>query len=175
MSYAFKQCAKLAGIGESLARFYKDRYEEYFIVSSGEGRNRRYSQQTVDTLKFISRCYNDKRDHSEIVEALDSLYGVPIENTTTEIIENSKTKAMQQEDLAHSLHLIYEELQRRGSVILELQEELEGIRRTLAEQDKRAEDRARDSENRDEEIIHMMRATQQQRNKPWWKRLFNSE
>ena len=82
---------------------------------------------------------------------------------------------MQQEDLAHSLHLIYEELQRRGSVILELQEELEGIRRTLAEQDKRAEDRARDSENRDEEIIHMMRATQQQRNKPWGKRLFNSE
>ena len=175
MMYTLKTCAKLAGVSESLTRFYRDKYEPYFSVSSGDGRNRRYSQQTVELIQFISRCYNDKMDNSQIIDALDSLYGVPIENTTTEIIENSKTKTMQQEDLAHSLHLIYEELQRRGSVILELQEELEGIRRTLAEQDKRAEDRARDSENRDEEIIHMMRATQQQRNKPWWKRLFNSE
>jgi len=177
MIYTLKQCAKLAELGESTARFYRDRYEQYFSVASGEGRSRKYSQETINLLQFISKCYNDKMDHSQIIEALDNLCGVPI---STQIAENSNTNAIQQEDLVKSIKLIFiDELNKRDSLILDLQEELEGIKQALAEQAERAEDSARRLEERDRDITQRLRditTAQEQRNKekvPWYRRLLN--
>jgi len=168
-------------VSESLTRFYRDKYEPYFSVSSGEGRHRKYSQQTIELIQFISKCYTDKMDHSQIVDALDSLYGVPVDNTVTDLMENNKTKVVQQEDLVHSIrHVLLEELTKQKLIILQLQEELGDMRaefnKELTGLHEKVEDGRKDVENRDREVLQHLndiKKEQQQRNKPLWKRIFS--
>ena len=77
-----KEAAKIAGVHENTARFYRDQYEEYFPCE-GEGRNRRYSLETAEVIRKIKDCYDEGLGGDEIRKVLDEHFGVPVVTTTT--------------------------------------------------------------------------------------------
>jgi len=176
MYLTLKQCSELTDINISTCRYYKDTYLQYFRTQ-GEGKTTKFEKSsTVEILNVIKASYVKKLDHDQIVEVLDKRYGV---NITTDIVTqepDNNTEATQQEDLVHSLRvMLQQELSRRDELILELQEEIEGIRQTLTDHNKRAEDRSRSVEERDNEVLQRLTEIKeaQQRNNPWWRKLFS--
>jgi len=178
MYLTLKDCASLAGINVSSARFYKDKEEfRNYFKTTGEGKKIKYEQDsTVELLSFISKSYSEGLDADQIVGLMENRFGMIVTDLATQEPDNS-TEVAQQEDLMHSLRvMLQQELSRRDELILELQEELEGIRQTLTEHDKRAEDRYRSVEERDNEVLQRLndiKKEQQQRNRPLWKRIFS--
>jgi len=174
MFLTLKQISDKTGIGVSLIRFYRDRYEEY-LQFTGDGRTRKYAENSADIFLLVAKHYKNGLDYDQIKQDLDNKYGFVIPNSI-ELTED-KTKTTQQEDLVQSLKLmLQQELNRRDELILELQEELADIKETLLKQDEKAEDRYRRTEDRDNEVLQAIRALQaetQQRNKPLWKRIFS--
>jgi len=176
MDLTLKQIAERVGIGASLAAFYRDRFEEYLKVS-GEGRHRKYDESNIELFLLVAKHYKDGLDYEQIKQDLDKKYGYAIPNST-ELMENNRTKVVQQEDLAQNIrHTLLEELAKQNHIILKLQDELEDMR---AEFDKgfvklyeKAEDSRRSAESRDAEVLQKLndiKLIQQQRNKkPWWK------
>jgi len=176
-----KQCADLAKIGVSSARFYKDKPEfKHYFTTIGEGRNTKYQEgSTIELLTLISKSYADNLDADQIVEILESSYGVVTDLVTQEKKNNSTTE--QQEDLTHSIRAIFsEELGKRDQLILDLQEqlsdnqqELTDIKQSLESLHEKSENRDRTSLRRHEDITLMMKnlmaekeRIQQQRK--WW-------
>lgn len=185
MYLTLKQCADLAKIGISSARFYKDKpeFKPYFITI-GEGRNTKYQEtSTVETLTLISKAYTDNLDADQIVELLENRYGVITDLVTQE--GNNNTTTTQQEDLTNSIRAIFiEEIAKRDSLILhlqqelvntkeELQQELSGIKQSLVTLHERGEDGLRGSERRDADIMSMMRDLQADKQRKWWQKLFS--
>jgi len=173
MYLTLKQCSELTDINISTCRYYKDSYLEYFDTQ-GEGKTTKFEEHsTIEILKLIKSAYVKKLDHDQIVELLNVHRGFIPSNPVVQVPDNN-TETTQQEDLVHSLRIVLQqELNRRDELILELQEELESIRQTLAEHNEKAEDRARSAESRDGDIMSAIRELQQQRNKPWWRRIFS--
>jgi len=179
MYLTLKQIAEGAGIGASLAAFYRDRFEEYLKVS-GEGRHRKYDESNIELFILIARHYKEGLDYDQIKQNLDKKYGYAVPNST-DLIENNKTKVVQQEDLAQSIrHVLLEELTKQNRIILQLQEELEDMRAEFKEGfanlHERAEDGRIGAENRDREVLQRLndiKEAQKQRNKPLWKRIFS--
>jgi len=172
MFLTLKQISDKTGIGVSLLRFYRDRYEEH-LQFTGDGRTRKYAENSVDIFLLIAKGYREKLDYEQIKQELDNKCGFIIPNLT-----QSKTETTEQEDLVQSLRaMLQQELSRRDELILELQEEIESIKQALTEHNERAEDRSRSAESRDGDIMQAIRELQsekqQQRNKPLWKRIFS--
>jgi len=178
MFLTLKDCASLAGVGVSSARFYKDKEEfRHYFKTSGEGKKIKYEEKsTVEILQFISKSYTEGLDADQIVGLMDNKFGMIVTDLTAQAPDNT-TETTQQEDLMHSLRLmLQQELNKRDELILELQEEIQSIKEILLKQDERSEDRHRKVELRDNEVLQAIRALQaesQQRNKPWWKRILN--
>ena len=179
MYLTLKQIAERAGIGASLAAFYRDRFGEYLKVS-GEGRNRKYDESNIELFMLVARHYKEGLDYDQIKQNLDNKYGYSVPNST-ELAGNSNTKVAQQEDLAHTIrHVLLEELTKQNRIILQLQEELDDMRAEFNEGfagvNKKVEDGHRDVESRDIEVLQRLndsKVIQQQRNKPLWRRIFN--
>jgi len=177
MYLTLKDCASLAGINVSSARFYKDKEEfRNYFKTTGEGKKIKYEQDsTVELLSFISKSYSEGLDADQIVGLMENRFGMIVTDLATQEPDNN-TEATQQEDLVQSLRaMLQQELSRRDELILELQEEIEGIRQTLTDHNKRAEDRSRSVEERDNEVLQRLTEIKeaQQRNNPWWRKLFS--
>ena len=177
MYLTLKDCAELAHINVSSARFYKDKDEfRHYFKTTGEGKKIKYEEKsTVEVLQFISKSYTEGLDADQIVNLMDNKFGMIVTDLTAQSPDNT-TEVTQQEDLTHSLRLmLQQELNRRDELILELQEEIQSIKEILLKQDERNEDRRRRSEGRDNNIMQRINEIrlEQQRNKPWWKRILN--
>ena len=175
MKLSFKQVVEKVGANASTLAFQRDKFSE-FIDCTGEGRLRRYSQQAVDVLSITSKMYAEGKTYDEIKDVLEGRYGVP----TDIVLADNNATTTQQGDLIQSMRLMFaEELNKRDRLILDLQEELQGIKQTLIKQAERNEDRARRLEERDKDITQRLRditTAQEQRNKekiPWYRRLLN--
>jgi len=176
-----KQCSELTDINISTCRYYKDVYLQYFRTQ-GEGKTTKFEKSsTVEILNVIKASYVRKLDHDQIVELLDKMYGI---NVTTDIVTqepDNSTEATQQEDLAHTIrHVLLEEITKQNRIIIQLQEEIEDMRAEFNEGftglHKKVEDGYKDVENRDNEVIQRLndiKVIQQQRNNPWWRRIFS--
>ena len=184
MYLTLKQCSELTDINISTCRYYKDVYLQYFRTQ-GEGKTTKFEKSsTVEILNVIKASYVRKLDHDQIVELLDKMYGV---NVTTDIVTqepDNNTIATQQEDLVQSIrHVLLEELIKQSHIIIQLQDELEDMRKEfnegfarLREKDEKDEDGRRRVELRDNEVLQHLsdiKKEQQQRNKPLWKRIFS--
>ena len=143
-SLTLKQCSQMAGgQSESTTRYYRDKYEEYFQVTSGEGRNRRYSEETVSLLVFISKLYKDGLESPQVKEALEKRYA-PV--ATADLV---------------TLSVFKEELEKRDAAILQLQEELASVKETLLN----VEDLFRRTESMDREIMEVISTRYKQQDK----------
>lgn len=137
MGLTLKQCSQMAGgQSESTTRYYRDKYEEYFKVTSGEGRNRRYPEETVSLLSFISKLYKDGLESPQVKEALEKRYS-PV--ATADLV---------------TLTVFKEELDKRDTTILELREELASVKEILL----RIEDSFKGAERMDLEIMEVISA-----------------
>jgi len=142
MGLTLKQCSQMAGgQSESTTRYYRNKFEEYFQVTSGEGRNRRYPEkETVSLLVFISKLYKDGLESQQVKEALEKRYA-PV--ATTDLV---------------TLSVFREELDKKDTAILELREELANVKETLL----RVVDSFRSAERRDREIMEAIYARYKQ-------------
>lgn len=84
MYFTFKQCAELAEVKESTARFYRDTFPGFFS-SVGEGRKRQYHPSVVEVIKFVSTNYAQNLTQEQIQRLLEQKYGVTVEVTKQEL------------------------------------------------------------------------------------------
>lgn len=84
MFFTFKQCAELAEVKESTARFYRDTFPSFFS-SVNEGRKRQYHPSCVEVIKFISANYAQNLTQEQIYQLLEEKYGVTVKDATQEI------------------------------------------------------------------------------------------
>lgn len=111
MYVTLKSCADKAGINISTARFYKDRYLQYF-TTSGEGRNTKYDEEsTVEILALISKLYKQNMDEAQIIEVLENRFGVQVD--TTPVVQETP-----QIDVVETIRgVMHEELERAGIML----------------------------------------------------------
>jgi len=173
--YTFKQAADLAKLHENTARNYRDRFPDYFTWT-GEGRRRRYSEETVPLLTFISKKVSKNMTQEQIQTELERKFGIfintispeddnqtPEDNkNTTPQLEVAPTTQTQFLELVRIA--VAQELQSRDAVIVELKSKLEesinNFDVLMAKQEKRDQDR-------DVWIVAQLRELTEQKN-PWW-------
>lgn len=163
--YTFKQAAELAGLHENTARTYRDRFPEFFSWT-GEGRRRRYAEDTVSLLQFIGEKVALNMTQEQIQSELEQRYGVfvstvtPENNITTQEENNSLSTPTQFIELVRIA--VAKELQSRDVQIAELRAELQKNQKTIE---------ALISE-RDKELMAQIREIMNEKKEPWWKRFF---
>lgn len=152
MDVTLKHCADKAKINISTARFYKDKYLQYF-TTSGEGRNTKYDEEsTVEILSLISKLYKQNMDEAQIVEALDNLYGIP---TSSDLV----VQELPQLDIIEGIReMLSSELAKRDEAIDKLSQQVSEL--------------AQGSEERDRMLMENIRLLQQQNGKSWWQRVW---
>lgn len=182
MGLTLKQCAEKAGQPESTARFYRDRFIEFFSFT-GESRHREYDESTVDVLQAIARLYNEGLNHKQVKEALDGLFGVPVTNTAVSQGSSSKTAGAQFDTESVIRDVFQEELARRDEIILRMERKLDGLMDIVIERDEvitkleqKVDEHARSAVDRDREVMETIREVQaeaqRERSMPWWRRIF---
>lgn len=144
MDYTLKKIAELAQINVSSARYYRDLYESYF-TTTGEGRNRRYSESNIALLKSISKMYSEGMLAAQIVETLDSSYGIPVTRDLPVVQENTAT----QQDILNEVRNIFKE------EIKTLEDKVDAL--------------AQGSQERDARLMETMRAISEKNQKKGWR------
>ena len=107
MNLTFKQCAELAEVKESTARFYRDTFLGFFS-SVGEGRKRQYHPSVVEVIKFISTNYAQNLTQEQIQILLEQKYGVTVEvtpqqlNNATQELHNAVVMQSQEHNITQA-------------------------------------------------------------------------
>jgi len=155
MYTTLKRCAELAdNLNISTARFYKDKYLQYF-TTSGEGKKTRYDEtSTVELLLLITNSYKQNFDMDQIVELLDSKYGVIVTDLVPQTEDNTTVTARQ--SMVEAIRTVVSE------EVKQLSDQVE----TLIND---ANTRDVQSQSRDEMLLTTMRMMIEKR-KPWWKK-----
>lgn len=170
------QIAKELNLAESTARFYRDRFED-FIPSVGEGRKKRYKQETLDVLRFIAEGFNRNLTAMDIEDGLSRMVARNMEVKRETAIT---TAAAQQQPNMEALYTVLEQMNTTIQIIADQKEEIAELRKhvavveqkqqkqeeyinTLKEHDKTLMRAIRESQ----EVKKMLAAAQEQ--KKWWK------
>lgn len=169
MNFTFKQCAELAEVKESTARFYRDSFPDFFS-SVGEGRKRQYHPSVVEVLKFISENYAQNLTQEQIHVLLEQKYGVTVELETQEhnnvtqelhntvVTQSQELNIITQSQLFETLKRVFsQELNKRDEAIVRLEKKMEQLLET--------------QEQRDHELMKAIRAIQERNNETWLDRL----
>jgi DNA-binding transcriptional MerR regulator len=168
VNFTFKQCAELAELKESTARFYRDTFPNYFS-SVGEGRKRQYYPSVVEVLKFISGSYAQNLTQEQIEQLLEMKWGVILEVKTQELnnaaqeLRNTVTTQSQEHSISQSQLLeivktaFFQELEKRDEAILRLEKQVELLSQA--------------QEQRDLELMKAIRSIQERNNETWLDRL----
>lgn len=168
MYFTFKQCAELAEVKESTARFYRDTFPGFFS-SVGEGRKRQYHPSVVDVIKFISANYAQNLTQEQIQALLEQKYGVTVEiatqelNNATQELHNAVATQSQEHNITQTQLLeimkkaFAQELEKRDEAISRLEKQVELIAKT--------------QEQRDQELMKAIRSIQERNNETWLDRL----
>jgi len=166
--FTFKQCAELAEVKESTARFYRDTFPGFFSVV-GEGRKRQYHPSVVEVIKFVSANYAQNLTQEQIQILLEEKYGVTVEvstqelNNATQELHNAVATQSQEHNITQTQLLeimktaFSQELEKRDEVVLRLEKQVE----LLAEA----------QEQRDQELMKSIRSIQERNNETWLDRL----
>jgi DNA-binding transcriptional MerR regulator len=173
MVLTFTQVCKAAGANDSTGRFYKSKFEEFF-VSAGTGRHKTYDQRAVDLLIRIKELYGMDYTYEQVRRALEDSMGVQVTDLVPQDT-NSSNFVVQQEFTDAIRKVFREELFRRDELIIELQEELVSVKEALLRVEQNGNTTTMALEDRDREVMESIRAVQlaveQQRSRTWWMRL----
>lgn len=189
------EAAEQAGVNENTARYYRNKFGEYF-PATGEGRNRRYAQETVQILRVIKDCYDQGMDAEKVKQRLNDTFGVPVVTTTTAlekpkkelaglvgenlagimeaVVEKAIAKALiqlKEVDQQDFERIVDEALQRQAETYIQEIKRLEAEVSYLNEHIIKADE---ERNSRDRELMSRIREIQQaqqegKKNKPWWR------
>lgn len=178
---SFREIARRADIVEATARFYRERFPEYFSTI-GDGRHKKYSTGSIEILKTIQEAYGKGHDHDEVRNILMDLFGIPMEDgeavtgqlvskrSFREEIVNIISEAVDEHIKVTIKHALEVQANKYTEVIEQLKGDIKEMREYIEQAD-------RQRETRDSEIMSRIREVQQAQqeraaNKPWWKKIF---
>ena len=168
MNFTFKQCAELADLKESTARFYRDTFPSYFS-SVGEGRKRQYHPSVVEVLRFVAGNYAQNLTQEQIQQLLEHKWGVTVAIETQELhnathnLHNAVATQAQEHNITQAQLLevmktaFSQELEKRDEAILRLETQVVLLSQA--------------QEQRDQELMKAIRSIQARNNETWLDRL----
>jgi DNA-binding transcriptional MerR regulator len=146
MKLTFKQVAEKAGVNPSTAAFQRNKFEE-FIPSIGEGRHRRYNDESVEVIKITSTMYSQGKSYEEIKDFLENKYGVQV----TDIAVKENNVATTQQDMLSAIKVMFnDEMKSRDKAIEVLVEKVDALAQGSQERDKLLMETLREIQSRDE-------------------------
>lgn len=169
MYFTFKQCAELAEVKESTARFYRDTFPGFFS-SVGEGRKRQYHPSVVDVIKFVSANYAQNLTQEQIQILLEEKYGVTVNIATQEL--NNATQELHNAIATQSQEHNITQTQLLETIKTAFAQELEKRDEAISRLEKQVELLSEAQEQRDQELMKAIRSIQERNNETLLDRLF---
>lgn len=175
-----KEAADQAGINENTARYYRNKYGEFF-PATGVGRHRRYAPETIQILRIIKDCYDDGMDAEGVRDKLNETFGVPVVTTTTALQQPKRELiGLIGENLVPVIEDIIDRALKNAldRQAVEYKEEINKLRSEIEGIHERINSFNRDTELRDQEVMRRIREIQtrqqiqadsQAAKSPWWK------
>jgi len=163
------EIAKMLGIPESTARFYRDRFEK-FIPSVGSGRNKRYRPETADVIRYIAEAYKRNEPQWQIEEALSRMVPInaelPDQTATTTAIAQQPGQWIATEQMAAFMGQVASALE----TIASQKEEIAELRKHIADLEARQEEYREAAERRFKQTDELLRELREARarKKKWW-------
>jgi DNA-binding transcriptional MerR regulator len=180
------ECAKQAGIPESTARFYRDKFESY-IPFVGQGRQRRYKPETVEVLRLIAEGFNRNLTATEIEYGLSRVFAASVDTVEETAITTAATQQQSNYDQNISLamtlvseqikksmeqmsHMIESTVKVQQEMMNEQQREIAELRKVVLDLHNAESERLRFAADKDKEIGERIAKLEQK--KSVWQRLF---
>lgn len=164
------EIAKILGIPESTARFYRNRFE-MFIPSVGSGRNKRYRPEAVDVIRYIAEAYKRNEPQWQIEEALSRMVPINAElpeqtATTTAVAQQQGQWIAAQEQMAAFMGQVASALETIAAQKAEIAE----LRKHIADLESRQEEYKEAAERRFKQTDELLRELREARSrkKKWW-------
>ena len=148
MKLTFKQVAEKAGVNQSTAAFQRDKFLQFFTFT-GEGRHRKYAEESVEILSLISKMYAESKTYEDILETLEKRFGVQVTDIAV-VAENTTTQL----DIIEGIRdMLKDELSQRDDAIGRLENKVDEL--------------SQGSQERDRLLIENIRLLQENKKK-WW-------
>lgn len=180
------ECAKQAGLPESTARFYRDKFESY-IPYVGKGRQRRYKLDTVEVLRLIAEGFNRNLTAMEIEEGLSRMFATSVEVEEETAIQTAATQqqsnydqniavamAMVSEQIKQSMEqmagMIESTIKTQQEMMNEQQREIAELRKVVSDLQNAESERLRLAAGREKDLSDRLAKLEEK--KSFWKRLF---
>lgn len=153
------EIAKRLGLPESTIRYYRNNFEE-FIPSVGEGRTKRYTQESLEVLRFIADTVRSGVPLSEVRELLASRYAMTVQEIATTETDTQQPATILNEMIKAAL----------DEHTAGLRDEIADLRRQIEEDNRRLREA---QEERDRKLMEALRTLQESKNRrSWFSRLF---
>lgn len=171
----FKQCAELAEVKESTARFYRDTFPSFFS-SVGEGRKRQYHPSVTEVIKFVSSNYAQNLTQEQIQILLERKYGVTVEvikqelhNATQELHNAVATQSQEhnitQNQLLETMKTAFsEEFEKRQN------EMTTGFNNVVRKMDTMIERQDEILQEKNQKIVELEEEIKRLKSLKWWQR-----
>jgi len=163
---SWREVYEMANVNQSTSSFQRQKFLKFYNFT-GEGRNRKYEEGSVDVLVLTSTMYNKGNTYEEIVEVLEGKYGVQIINELEAQHNSSTTQQVSFEDTIRKV--FQEELTKRDNIILELKESILEVKEAILKVEN-GNNEARSALNRDKEVMELIRSSQlEAQRRKWWR------
>lgn len=162
------EIARRLDIPASSVSYYRDKFKQY-IPELGEGRHRRYTEESYEVLRFIADCMRSGLPADAVEAALQEKYGViaEIQQEDMPATQQQESALMFREMLWDAMHDLIEQQTNaiREQLTMEFQQTIEKSKREnerlLEELNKRNSSIEQRIEERDKALLETLRAIQE--------------
>lgn len=176
------EIARRLDIPASTVSYYRDKFRQY-IPELGEGRHRRYTEESYEVLRFIADCMRSGMPADAVEVALQEKYGVIAEIQQPDApVQQQESAMMLREMLWDAMHDLIEHQTTaiQQQLMMEFQQRMEESKkeneRLLEELEKRNRYIEERMEQRDKALMETLHAITQtlteEKKKGFFKRLF---
>ena len=159
--YSFKEICKMASVPYSTGRYYRDKHGE-FLSCVGTGRNKRYTKEAVEVLRFISNAYKTGASANEVQQRLSQQFPISVSNEE-EVSQCSVTmQRNQNEDVSNAIAPL--------ALIANMAKEQQAIREALQKIAETLE-KAKEQEQEIAKLRAEIEELKKEKDPPWWKKL----
>lgn len=120
MRLSWKDVYTQAKVNPSTSAWQRDRFLSYFTYT-GEGRHRKYGEDSIELLRTISTLYAEGKTYEDILDVLENRFGVQVD--TTPVVQETP-----QIDVVEVIRgVMREELERRDDAIERLESKVDEL------------------------------------------------
>jgi len=119
------EIANRLNISPSTARFYRDKFDKY-LPCVGEGRARRYVEETIEGFEIIIDCYKQKQPATVIESKLEECFGILTQTATEVKQQTTAVSNIENQPIAEQmLSLVIEHQKQLMAKVAEMETKLE--------------------------------------------------